>query len=229
MGYFERSQSGFSEFSPPENVMVEEDHWLQLSAVGTHIIDIRHLPRPLTTIVEGPETEITTQEHKTRDEYLALCKSAYGTLWHEIETFIATTSLDEATELGESATFDTHLAFDELVQNAFRYGGRPQRVSVSLVRATDAYSYVPRQPKTDDNNVHLYSQRAASATGDRILLGVQDSNPEWKQQVEVTDDELPEHLRGLDIIRGISQAVWYQPSGYLSQHAPTEKWVWTLI
>jgi hypothetical protein len=222
MSDYERSRTSFSELGPPDEVAIDADHWLHLSTIGSHSIDIRHLPRPIDDIEVAPDDDLTDEQHAARDEYMDMCAAAYGAIWHETEMFVATTSIDENAELDESAIFDTHLAFDELIQNAFRYGGRPQRISVNIVNASNAFSFIPRQPR-DGTAVQLRSPRSATATGNRILLGVQDASPDWQEPARTTEDELPEHLRGLDIVRGISKAVWYQ------SNENTSKWVWTLI
>lgn len=223
MGDYERRLPEFASLEPPDEVAIDEDHWLHLSPLSSHATDIRHLPRPLTAIGEEPEDSIFPHERKLRDEYIAMCEATYAALWHETERYIATTSIDNDAPLDDSAVFDTHLAFDELVQNAFRYGGRPQRLWVSVVRASDSFSFVPRQPSQEGSSVQLRTPQAALASGNRILLGVQDTSPDWKEQERVADGDLPVHLRGLDIIRGISKAVWYQ------SNETDSKWVWTLI
>lgn len=223
MDDYERTRYRYTELEPPESIMVDQDHWLHHFPIVTNNTDIRHLPRPLTTIDEEQETSITAPERAMRDEYIDLCKETYSALWGETETFITTTSINESAALEDSAVFDAHLAFNELVQNAFRHGGRPQRLSVSLVRATDTFSIVPNQSQTEESQVKLWSSRAATASGYLILLGVQDASPNWQEHEAIGSDELPEHLRGLDIIRGISKAVWYQSNEKMS------KWVWVLI
>ncbi len=226
MGDYERRQSGFADSEQPEEVILDDNHRLHLSPIGTHTVDIRHLPRPLATIDEEPEVGITVGERKVRDMYIASCKETYSALWEGMEMFITSTSIDEAAALDESAIFYMRLAFNELIQNAFRYGGRPQRLLVSLVRATDAYSLIPRLPLPEECNMQLKQLPHAASVGEnRILLGVQDAIPAWKEQQEANDDGLLEHLRGLDIIRGISKAVWYK-----THESPSpSKWVWTLI
>jgi hypothetical protein len=220
MGAYERKLTGAPELGPPDEVAIDDDHWLHLSTIGSHGIDIRRLPRPIDTMDDAPET-LTDEQRAVRDEYMEMCAAAYGAVRHEIEMFIATTSIDENAELGDSAIFDTHLALNELVQNGFRHGGRPQRISVSIVNASDAYSFIPRQP--EESAVQLRAPQVATAPGNRILLGVQDASPEWIEPEHVDTGDLPEHLRGLDIVRGISKAVWYQ------SNETDSKWVWTLI
>lgn len=220
MSDYERTRTGFPELGPPDEVAIDADHWVHLSTIGSHTIDIRHLPRPIDIMDDTPEA-LTDEQRAARDEYLEMCAASYGAVRHEVEMFIATTSIDEAAALDGSAMFDTHLAFDELVQNAFRHGGRPQQLSVSVVNASDAFSFVPRQP--EESAVQLRTPQTATIQGNRILLGIQDASPDWNEPEQLGADELPEHLRGLDIVRGISKAVWYQ------SNETDSKWVWTLI
>ena len=220
MSDYERGRTGFSELGPPDEVAIDEDHWVHLSTIRSSSIDIQHLPRPIDAMSDVPE-DLTDDQRAARDEYMEMCAATSNAVRHEIEMFIATTSVDEQAELDGSVMFDTHLAFNELVQNAFRHGGRPQRISVSVVNASDAFPFTPRQP--DGTVVQLRAPQTTSPTGNRVLLGVQDASPEWNEPEQVSGDELPEHLRGLDIVRGISKAIWYQ------SNETDSKWVWALI
>lgn len=220
MSDHERNDTGLSEYGPPDEVMIDAEHLLHFASLGSHRIDIRHLPRPIDTMNDIPEP-LSDDQRAARDAYMEMCATAYGAIWHETEMFVATTAIDRDIELDESAIFDTHLAFDELIQNAFRHGDRPQQISISIVNATHAFSFTPKQP--NGNTVQLSSPQNLSASGNRILLGVQDASSEWQEPEQEMNDVLPEHLRGLDIVRGISRSVWHQ------SNEESSKWVWALI
>lgn len=220
MSDYERSRTSFSELGPPDEVAIDADHWLHLANLGSHEIDIRGLRRPIN-ILDDESKSLTDEQRTERDAYITQCEADLEAIWHETEMFITETSLEANTAPDEDALFYARLAFTELVQNAFRHGGRPQRVSASVVTASDAFSFIPRQPS--NTVVQLQPPRPAAATGNRILLGVQDASSVWRDPEVITGDELPEHLRGLDIVRGVSKALWYRSD------APTSKWVWTLI
>lgn len=224
---YEPKPSDYNEIQPPEIVALENDHWLYLLPIGSHLIDVSNLRRPLDIVDDSAHMVIPEQERAWRDAYIADCEERLDVVWHEIEMFIATTSIDHWSELNEEAVSDTRLAFKELIQNAFHYGTRPQRLSVNLVTVSEHFS--PQDPiNTSSNSIIKYvSPRVTTGTGNHILLGVQDRNPHvgpnWYIPARKHKDDIPEKLRGLDIVHAVTNWLWHQSDG------KSAKWIWALV
>jgi hypothetical protein len=208
----------FQEQPPPTEVTLSDGYRVMFNALGSYSINVTDLPRPLPTDADGAEDRLLTDEELA---YMETCDQARGAVWHEAETFIATVASDQHLVLRGDTFFDSHLVLTELIQNAFRHGRRPQNVWVSVGLAQESLADEQRPFRLRNSQLKVVPL-IPSQTGFRVLIGVQDQNFRWVQP-RPEEDELPDHLRGLDIVRGVSQAVWHQSDGESS------KWVWAIV
>lgn len=223
MGELGKSSANYVEIQPPEMVALEGGNTVLLTPIESHLIDVRYLLPPLEVIDHAPEsTPMPEQARALRHAYINLSEDSFAATWHEAETFVATAASDHQVDLGADTLFNTHLAYDELMQNAFRHGGQPQRLWTSLVMANEI------QPDADFPNHRRIDPGVplspTSMTGYRVLLGVQDMNPRWNEPPEHSEDVLVENFRGLDLVRGVSRAVWHR-----QDEGVESKWVWALV
>jgi hypothetical protein len=221
MGEFGKSPASFVEIQPPHMVALEDGNTALLTPLDSHVIDVRYLLPPLEIIDHAPEESIPEQARALRNAYIDLSEVSFAAIWHETENFVASAASVNQVDLGADTLFNTHLAYDELMQNAFRHGGQPQRLWTSLVLANEIHpgAEIPALPINTGVPPQL-----PTMTSYRILLGVQDTNPRWNQPPEVSDEVLVENFRGLDLVRGVSRAVWHR-----QDEGVESKWVWALI
>lgn len=223
MGEFSKSTAQYMEIQPPEMVTLEDGNSALLTPIASHLIDVRYLLPPLEVIDHAPEASpIPEQALALRNAYIDLSEVSFTAVWHEAETFVASTASDHQIDLGDDTLFNTHIAYDELMQNAFRHGSQPQRLWTSLVLANEI------QPDADFPNHQRIetggSLNSPSMSRYRVLLGVQDINPHWNEPPKLSDDVLVENFRGLDLVRGVSRAVWHR-----QDEGVESKWVWALV
>ena len=222
MGELAKSTADVIEIQPPDMVPLTDGNAALLTPVQSHMIDVRYLLPPLEIISRAPDMEIPPQARKLRDAYIDLSHVSFEAIWHETETFVASAAEDNQITLSNDTLFYTHLAFDELMQNAFRHGGQPLRVWTSLVMANEVS---PNDAVAANRRiVPGVPLQPASMTSQRVLLGVQDSNPRWNERTGNTGDALSENFRGLDLVRGVSRALWHR-----QDDEAASKWVWALI
>jgi hypothetical protein len=222
MGEYGTSPANVVEVRPPEMATLDNGHTALLTPYDSHSIDVSYLVPPLEIVDDPADLQMSQQARVMRDSYIDYSEASFAAVWHEAETFLATVASDNQVSLSEDALFNTHIALDELLQNAYRHGGSPQRLWTSLVMAHEIdpgdavhppLRVTPGQPLGPP-----------MMTSNRVLLGVQDHNPHWNEPPLVREGSLSEHFRGLDLVRGLSRAVWHRQV----EGAP-RKWVWVLI
>src|SRR6185437_6859205 len=136
MGELGKSPANIAEVQPPEMVALEDGNTVLLTPLESHTIDVRYLLPRLEVIDHAPvDSSIPDQGRALRNAYIDLSQDSFAAIWHEAETFVATAASDHQIDLEADTLFNTHLAYDELMQNAFRHGGQPQRLWTSLVMA----------------------------------------------------------------------------------------------
>lgn len=222
MGEYGRSPTSVVEIRPPEVAPLDGGRTALLTPYDSHTIDVSYLVPPLEMVDSAPDVPMSEQARVMRNSYIDYSEASFAAVWHEAETFLATTAANNQVNFGEDELFNTHVALDELLQNAYRHGVQPQRLWTSLVMAHEIEpGDALRPPLQVRPGVPL---SPASMTSNRVLLGVQDRNPRWNEPPAVAEGALLENFRGLDIVRGLSRAVWHR-----RDDGAHSKWVWVLI